>query len=371
MGRTKMVLGAAMVLALSVGGCDEKKAGPDTKSSASAAGGAKTNAPASTGSAAAAAPAGTGSAAAAAVVTGSASADAAAPPAGGATAGQATDLVKYMPKSCEVGRAYANLAKMASISPGGSVTDAIAKANQADPKAGKVLQALKDSGVDLQKALYGLALCVDKNDPVVAIGVNLDGAKPLDEIFAKVGEAVGEKKTPEKKEENGTTYYEMPKEKDVVLAIANPKVFLIGKKADVMPMVKAPGEGVSGFPIAADTLLWGTMKERGQPMSLTLTDKSPNLALVADMKSPDFAKISADPKMTEKFTKDMTDKILKSTAGFASGPLKVIAEDAKLLKVSLAGDTAKFELTIPASHVTDLSKTISEMKPEDLKKTFR
>jgi len=360
MSGTKKILGAALVLALAAApGCGEEKKSSGGDKSAKAATSDKAK-PAGTG-----APAASG--AAAPGPSASASANAAPDPAtpAPAAAGNAMDLVKYMPKSCDDARAYMNLGRLAAISPGGSVTQAIEKANAADPKAGKVLQALKDAGVDLHKVLTGFALCVDKKDFAVALGVNLEGAKPLDEIFAKVAEASGDKKVPEKKEENGTTYYQMPKEKDAVLVVANPKVFLIGKKDAMMPLVKAPGDGAADFKIAADTLIWGTMKEKGNPLSVLLTDKSPNVEGKFEMSAPELAKLGKD---SDKFVTEMKAKIEKATAGFASTPLKIVAEDAKLVKITVSGDTMKAELVIPVQHLTDLGKTLQDMKPEDFKK---
>jgi hypothetical protein len=281
-----------------------------------------------------------------------------------------------MPKTCDQGRIFVNLGKLLSGDVGKAAEGMQEKllgqlassGKPGDDKAGKVLGALKDGGVEPIKAARELAICAGKGDKaIVAIGMDFSGVKgkPAD-VFARAME-VSTGKAPKKEEVDGITY--LTNDKNKVMAFVSPTVMVTGDSMDAIKAVAKGGDGAGDFGQASSFVIWAKVQPMGpgSDVDVTVKDSGSDYELKALFTPPgkDGADFKKDPDAT---IKKFNDQIAQAGPGLEKSPFKAAAPALKNAKLSKDGDRMAFTTTFPQSMLGELAKSAAEIDPKQLMK---
>ncbi|MBW2527360.1 MAG: hypothetical protein JRI23_24470 [Deltaproteobacteria bacterium] len=329
---------AAGVLALSLSGCDDKKAAP---------------------TAATAQPGATATAKATAAKTAEPAKKA------GYTQG---DVLKHMPADCESGRVYARMGDLYGMKGVAgelnTLQDTMVASLGPESKAKEILAVLKDGGFDPVKTIADTAMCMGKDEePVVAAGLNLGKIEDPLELVAKAIEKSGKPKP--KIETEGEMRWMGTGEAEGVIAMVSPNVIAVAKnKEALLPLAK--GGGAKGFGDAAKSLIWASIKTgKESAVDAKLMDKGDDLDVWAaiGMDGPGLDEMKKNP---DAFVKQMEQEAAKIADELAKTPFKMLAERVKAAKFAVEGDKAVITASVPKTDLVAALKAAASAKPEEL-----
>jgi len=276
--------------------------------------------------------------------------------------GDVGSTIKYMPKTCEEARVFANTGKLL----GGDVGKAMeALEGQAmaelsgkpdGDKAQKAMDAAKAEGFSLA-ALKEISVCGNKgNKAIVAIGFDTSGLKgDLPTVLSKIEEAASGK-APDKKDEDGVTYLTSDKGKTIAI---KGNVIVAGDSSmdDLKAAMKASGEGAGDFADAASYVVWVKANPDGKGnVVISMKDAGSDYEVKATLPAT-LAKVDlkADPKLDK-----MNEEIQKEGDKLTAGPLKAFAPAVKNLKLTADGDNVVATTTFPQSALSDLAANFAK-----------
>lgn len=282
-----------------------------------------------------------------------------APPA--ATGGS---LFKHMPKDCEEGRIYVNVAKILTPDTHDALDSLTAKLiaeGGADAKKGdEALKALKEGGIEPAKNAKEVAVCANKSDDKTVVAVSMDMSKadkPAD-VFAKAMEkSTG--KAPKKEEVDGVTYLQTEDGKGW-FAFVGKDTILISKGKDAVTAAVKGGGGEGEYAEAPSYVVWAKMtdgnvqvmaKEAGDNFDLTIKGTDKNAAKIKS----EFEKVQPElDKMADKMT--------------AFKPLLPIGKNAK---VEVSGENFTATTNFPKKAIADTLNNMKDLSLKDLEKQMR
>lgn len=282
------------------------------------------------------------------------------------------DVLKHVPKACKGGRVYLNLGLLlkneAVEKSASALTDKMSSSmKKKDSKAmGKALKSLKKSGIDPARDVEEVAVCVPGKDeaPVVAIGGEFAGKKPLDALKKATEEADDSEPVSIKETDDGIKY--LKQGKSLIGQIA-PNVLVFTEDKDAFADLKKDDDE------SAD---WGL--EKGRIVAFKVKDKkSGNIEGTIDESGEDLdVKFSVDlaGEAGEKAadnptaTKEQLEQVVEMFAKrLKKGPFKKVANDVAATKVKVKGSKVTLSMTLPASDLGDAIRKAAEASDDELK----
>lgn len=326
------------VLALGLGGCEDKKADPSAAGTAKAAATAKAGATAK---------------------------EKAAPK---KAAYQAGDVLKHMPKECPDGRIYARVADIYGIKGVagelGTLENTMVASLGPESKAPDILKVLKEGGFDPLKTVVDTAMCIgDGEEPVIAAGLELGKIEDPLELIATAVEKSGKPKP--KIEKEGEMRWMSSGDTEGVIAMLSPNVIAVGKTKEAVAAL-AKAEGAAGFKDAKDNLVWASIKADDKTtVDGKLMDKGDNLEIWAaiQMDGPGLDEMKKNP---DAFVKQMEQEAASMADEIAKTPFKMLAERIKAAKFAVEGDKAVITAAVPKTDLVGALKAAASSKPEEL-----
>ena len=303
----------------------------------------------------------------------SAASSAAAPEPSGYAKGEA---LSHMPKDCERGRIYIDVAAFAALA--GDAAKGLgdqwtALAGEDGQAAKKAIAALRKGGFDPATSVKELAVCVDRSedDMVFAVGMDLSKVKgdPLD-LVLKVARAASKDLKAEKKRAAGLSYLAtMGKGDEGVTAILGSSL-VVGKDLKALKRAQQGG-GAKKFEAAAKTMFYVNVTVEQGHVSGSLVDAGADLKLSGALTlTGDAARaLAKDPDATVKQMKGAVDKMATELGKVPS--FQELVEPLKALQLSAEGTTIKANLSLPKKSVQSTITATSEMTADDLKQLMR
>ncbi len=280
------------------------------------------------------------------------------------------DVLKHMPKKCEMATIFIDvggIAKEPAIKKNvGSLDDKLVQAMKGKDgeKAEEVLDILKKAKIDPGADIREIAMCMkgEKNF-IIGIGGDFAGKDVLGTI-SKIGEKNGE--TMKKKDADGVSYIQ-GKDK-VLLGMVTPNVFVATEDADDFGTLAKSNDVSSSWDVKEGRLvaIHGASKKDGvDSVTVELNEKSDavELKIVAELSGKAAAQIKGDSDKIEAKAKEGLDQL---AGQLKKGPLAAIADDLKATTLEIDGSKVTVTAKVSNKHLSDLIQTLVDAKESDL-----
>ena len=285
------------------------------------------------------------------------------------------DVLKHVPKSCGLARAYVDyaglLADPALKVNADKIDDKIAQGLKGDQgkKAEQALKILKKAKIDPGKDLREMAVCADgEQDVTLVIGGDFAGKDVLGAL-QKLSE-IDDDSTKELKKKDGDGFSYLKGKGKGIIAQLTPNVFAISDSVDTFADLVKPNDQSDKFDAGKGRLVVvkGASKKDGvDDGELEITNKGDNLELgitatlsgkalkdIAGTKDPDQAKTAI--KQTLQQLAKMVDK----------SPAADLADDLRDAKVKIDGNTVSVTMKIPNKDLANALQQLVDMNENDL-----
>lgn len=283
------------------------------------------------------------------------------------------DVLKHVPKSCSLARAYVDYAGLVADPAlkvhAEEIDDKIAQSVKGDQgkKAEQALKILKKANIDVGKDLREMAVCANGQDDVVlVIGGDFAGKDVLGTL-AKLSE-LDDDNTKELKKKSGDGFdYVKGKGKGAIAQIT-PNVFAISDGTDAFKELLKANDQTSKFDVSKGSLIIvkGASKKDGiDDGELSLTNKGDNLELgvTATLSGKAAKELPPDPDQAKIQIRKMLGALSKMLEG---SPASDLADDVRDAKVKIDGNTVSVTMKVPNKDLASAMQKVIDMKESDL-----